>query len=117
MPQRTRLVDHARTAGLVLFALVVLVVGLSRGNWRVGVLGAAAVLLYAMVRGATQRLAAGEHERMVSTLTTTGRAAGAVAVGGLLAALLIPWEPGLWLALGAVAVVGAFGAAWVTSRR
>jgi uncharacterized membrane protein len=124
-PLKDRLFSLLCFAGAVL----VLVVGLSRGNPRAAFIGAGVLVGYAVLQDVSRRLTPGarllsgseadERERRVQMQAT--RLAGQVAVLltglGVLAALLLDWTPGLWVAGASTLVVVAFvGGLWFYHR-
>jgi hypothetical protein len=129
MAARPRLQDRLFTALTTLGALVVLVVGLSRGNTKVAVFGALFFLGYGVLHSVTRRLTpaarlvtgseADHAERMAQFRATrlAGQAALVVAAVGVVLELTLQWEPGLWVAGTALLVVAAFVAGlWIFSR-
>lgn len=116
---RPALKDRLFTAACTAGALVFLVVGLSRGNTKAALLGAAFFLGYAVLHSVTRRLtpaarllsSEAEHaERLVQFRAT--RLAGSVALGVAAVALVldmtVDWEPALWVAGTALLVVASF---------
>lgn len=110
-------------------AVVVFVVGMSRGNTRFAVVGALFFLGYGALHAATRRLTPGARlmtgdgadaaERLAQFRAT--RLAGQVALGvallGLVLDLVLQWEPGLWVAGSSLVVVAAFVAGlWAFGR-
>lgn len=129
MAARPRLQDRLFTALTTLGALVVLVVGLSRGNTKVAVFGALFFLGYGVLHSVTRRLTpaarlvtgsgADHAERMAQFRATrlAGQVALAVAAVGVVLELSLQWEPGLWVAGTALLVLTAFVAGlWFFSR-
>lgn len=129
MASRPRLKDRLFTVLCTAAAAAVLLVGVSRGNVRVGVAGAAFFLGYAALHTVTRRLTpaarlltgdeADQRERMAQFRAT--RTAGQVALGiaalALALDLTVGWQAGVWVAGACVAVVAAFVVAlWVFSR-
>jgi hypothetical protein len=121
--------DRLFTTLCVLAAAAIAVIGISRGNLRAGLVGAALFLGYAVLHGVTRRLVptarmltgseADERERLAQFRAT--RLAGQVALGlaavGVVLALTAEWQTGLWVAGSALAVVVAFTAGlWVFGR-
>lgn len=121
-----------RLFGLLTFvaAVVIFVVGMSRGNVRVAVVGALFFLGYGVLHSVTRRLTpaarllsgseADQRERMVQFRATraAGQVALAVAALGVVLELGVQWEPGLWVAGACLLVVAAFVCGlWFFSRR
>lgn len=129
MPGPPRLKDRLFTALCVLAAVAVAVIGLSRGNGKAGLIGAAVFLGYAALQVVTRRLTpaarlltgneADDRERLAQFRAT--RLAGQVAMllAGIAAllTLTIDWGPGPWVA-GACGVVlaGFVGGLWRYGR-
>ncbi|WP_134774352.1 hypothetical protein [Ornithinimicrobium flavum] len=129
MAARPRLQDRLFTALTTLGALVVLVVGLSRGNTKVAVFGALFFLGYGVLHSVTRRLTpaarlvtgseADHAERMAQFRATrlAGQVALVIAAVGVVLELTVQWEPGLWVAGTALLVMAAFVAGlWIFSR-
>lgn len=121
-----------RLFGLLTFAaaVVIFVVGMSRGNVRVAVVGALFFLGYGVMHSVTRRLTpaarllsgseADQRERMAQFRATraAGQVALAIAALGVVLELSVRWEPGLWVAGACLLVVAAFvGGLWLFSRR
>lgn len=127
---RPRLKDRLFTLLCLVAAGAILVAGVSRGNLRVGLIGMAFFLGYAVLHSVTLRLTpaarllsgdeADARERLAQFRAT--RLAGQVALGIALVALVleftIQWEPGVWVAGTCLVVLAAFvGGLWFFSRR
>ncbi|WP_298752687.1 hypothetical protein [uncultured Serinicoccus sp.] len=126
---RPRLKDRIFTALTTLAAVVVLIVGLSRGNTRVAVLGAGFFLGYAVLQSVSRRLEpaarlmtgseADRSEALGQFRATRLAAQGGLAIA-LVAAVLdvtLGWTPGLWVAGTVLAVLALFvGGLWWFSR-
>jgi hypothetical protein len=129
MSPRPRLKDRLFSLLATLGAVVVFVVGMSRGNTKFAIFGALFFLGYGVLHAATRRLTPGARlmtgdgadaaERLAQFRAT--RLAGQVALGtalvGLVLELVLEWEPGLWVAGTALVVVAAFVAGlWAFGR-
>lgn len=130
MPARPLLKDRLFTLLCTAAAAAFLLAGASRGNLRVGLVGAAFFLGYAALHSVTRRLApaarlltgdeADGAERLAQfrATRTAGQAALGLALLGLVLDLSTGWEPGLWVAGACLLVVAAFvGGLWFFSRR
>lgn len=126
---RPRLKDRIFTALTTLAALVVLVVGLSRGNTRVAVLGCGFFLGYAVLHAVSRRLEpaarlltgseADRAEAMAQFRATrlAGQGGLLIALVGVLLDVTIGWAPGLWVAGTVLVVLALFvGGLWWFSR-
>jgi uncharacterized membrane protein len=129
MVSRPRLKDRLFTLLCTGAAAAILLAGASRGNLRVGIVGAAFFLGYAVLHSVTRRLTpaarlltgdeADDRERLAQFRAT--RTAGQVALGAALVAILLDlstgWAPGIWVAGACLLVVAAFvGSLWFFSR-
>ncbi|SOC56842.1 hypothetical protein [Ornithinimicrobium cerasi] len=129
MAPSPRLKDRLFTLLCTGAAAAVLLAGASRGNLRVGVVGACFFLGYGVLHSVTRRLTpaarlltgdeADVAERLAQFRATraAGQAALGLALGGILLDLAVGWEPGLWVAGACLVVVATFVAAlWFFSR-
>ncbi len=121
--RRVPLKDRLFGAICLVGAVAVLVLGVSRGNARAGLIGAGILLGYAVLQSVSRRLTPGarlltgveadERERRAQVLAT--RTAGQAALGlaglGVLLSLVVDWTTGLWVAGATMLVVVAFVAA------
>lgn len=127
---RPPLKDRLFTALCTLGALVILVAGLSRGNYRVAILGALFFLGYGVLHAVSRRLTpaarlmsgseADHAERMAQFRATrlAGQLALLLAAVGITLDLTLDWLPGLVMAGTALAVVAGFvGALWFYGSR
>jgi hypothetical protein len=129
MATRPRLQDRMFALLSTLAAAAIFVVGISRGNARVAVLGALFFLGYGVLHSVTRRLApaarlvtgseADAAERLAQWRAT--RLAGQVALGvaavGVGLELVLQWPPALWISGTALLVVAAFAAGlWLYGR-
>lgn len=130
MAAPARLKDRVFQLVCVAAALGVLVVGLSRGNARAGLIGAGVLLGYAVLAGVSRRLTPGarlltgdeaDHRERVAHYRATraaGQTALVIAAAGVLAALVFDQVTGLWVAGATLAVLVSFVAAlWWHARR
>ncbi|MGD8199051.1 hypothetical protein ACQE98_00135 [Ornithinimicrobium sp. W1679] len=129
MASRARLQDRLFSLLTTVAALVVLVVGLSRGNVRFAVLGMLFFLGYGVLHSVSRRLMpaarlldgseADQAERMAQFRATrlTGQVALGVAAVALVLELTMQWPAALWVAGTAMLVVAVFvGALWFYGR-
>ena len=130
MAPSPRLKDRLFTLLCTGAAAAVLLAGASRGNLRVGVVGACFFLGYGVLHSVTRRLtpaarllsgSEADHAERVAQFRAT-RTAGQVALGiaavGIALELAVQWPPALWVSGTALLVVGAFVAAlWFFGRR
>lgn len=120
MASRPTLKDRLFTLLCTAGAIVLVVVGLSRGNWRLAVFGALFFAGYAVLHGAARRLTpaarlvsgveADDRERRAQFRATvlTGQVSLGVAVVAALVDILVGWAPGLWIAGTALLVIAVF---------
>jgi hypothetical protein len=129
MASRPRLKDRLLTLLTTLGAVAFFVVGVSRGNLRVAVIGALFFLGYGVLHGVTRRLEPAarlvtgsevdQAERLVQFRATrlAGQGALVVAAAGVLAEFTVQWEPGIYVAGTALLVLAIFvGGLWFFSR-
>ena len=129
MPARPRLQDRLLTVLTTLAAVVIFVAGMSRGNTRVAVIGAAFFLGYGVLHAVTRRrepaarlLTGSEADRaeaMAQFRATrlAGQGALLIALVGVILDLTLQWPPGLWVAGTALGVLAIFvGGLWGFSR-
>lgn len=129
MARRVPLKDRLFTGLCVVGAVAVLVLGVSRGNARAGLIGAGILIGYAVLQSVSRRLTPGarlltgveanERERAAQLLATrsAGQAAIGVAAVGVLLSLVWDWTTGLWVAGATLLVVVAFVASlWWHAR-
>lgn len=125
-----RLKDRVFTGLTLLAAVAVAVIGLSRGNAKVGLVGAGVLLGYAGMNAVSRRLVpaarlvtgqeadAAERLAQYRALVLTGRVAVGAAVLGVVLAATDTWDAGLWVAGTAAGVVATFVLGlWWFSRR
>lgn len=106
--------------GCVAGAVVVGLLGVSRGNWRAALVGAVLFLGYAVMHSVARRLTpaarvitgheADDRERLAQFRATrlAGQVALATAAVGVALALFNGWDTGLWVAGAVLLVVVAF---------
>lgn len=124
-----RLKDRIFTLLCVVAAAAVLVIGISRGNARAGLVGAAVFLGYAVVQAVARRITpaarlltgreADDREILAQYRATrlAGQVALAVAGAGVVLGLATGWDGGLYAAGAATLVVAAFaGGLWWFAR-
>lgn len=129
MASSPRLKDRLFTLLCTGAAAAILLAGVSRGNVKVGVAGAAFFLGYAVLQSVTRRLTpaarlltgseADQRERLAQfrATRTAGQVALGLAVVALALDLAVGWAPGIWVAGACLLVVVAFVAAlWFFSR-
>jgi len=127
--RRVPLKDRLFSAFCLVGAVAVLVLGVSRGNPRAGLIGAGILIGYAVLQAVSRRLTPGarlltgveadERERTAQLLAT--RSAGLAAIGvaaiGVLLSLVWDWSTGLWVAGATMLVVVSFVASlWWHAR-
>ena len=130
MASRPRLKDRLFTLLCTVGAAAILLAGASRGNLRVGLVGAAFFLGYGVLHSVTRRLTpaarlltgseADRAERLAQFRATrlAGQVALALAAVGVVLELATGWTPALWVAGTALVIVGVFAAAlWFHGRR
>ncbi|WP_151526432.1 hypothetical protein [Serinicoccus kebangsaanensis] len=130
MPARPRLKDRLFTVLTTLAAVAIFVAGISRGNTRVAVLGAAFFLGYGVLHAVTRRLEpaarlltgseADRAEAMAQFRATrlAGQGALLIALVGVILEFTLQWAPGLWVAGTALVVLALFvGGLWWFSRQ
>lgn len=130
MARRVPLKDRLFSGLCLLGAVVVLMVGVSRGNARAGLIGAAILLGYAVLQSVSRRLTPGarlitgseadERERRAQLLATrsAGQSAIGIAAVGVLVSLVWDWSTGLWVAGATMLVVASFVASlWWHGRK
>lgn len=124
-----RLRDRVATVLCVVAALVVALLGVSRGNGRAGLVGAGVFLGYAVVQATARRLTPAarlltgreaEDREVLAQFRATrlaGTAALTVAAVGVVLSWTVGWEPGLWVAGAALLVLVVFaGGLWWYAR-
>lgn len=129
MASRPRLKDRLFSLLCTVGAAAFLLAGASRGNLKVGVVGAAFFLGYGVLHALTRRLTPGarlltgseadQAERLAQFRATrlAGQAALALAATGVVLELTTGWAPALWVAGTALAIVAVFtGALWFHGR-
>lgn len=129
MASSPRLKDRLLTWLTTLGAVAFFIVGISRGNVRVAVVGALFFLGYGVLHAVIRRLEpsarlvtgreADQRERVAQFRATqlAGQGALAVAALGVLAEFSVQWEPGLYVAGTALLVLAFFvGGLWFFSR-
>lgn len=129
MAPPSRLKDRLFSGLCVLAAFGVLVLGLSRGNPKVGFIGAGLFLGYAALHAVTRRLLpaarllsgteADRRQRRAhyQATRTAGQVGLVVAAAGVLLALSRDWAPGLWVAGTSILLMASFGLVlWLAGR-
>lgn len=124
-----RLRDRLATGLCVAAAVVIALVGVSRGNARAGLVGAGVFLGYAVVQATARRLTPAarlltgheaEDREVLAQFRATrlaGSTALAVAAVGVVLSWTVDWGPGLWVAGAALLVLVAFaGGLWWYAR-
>ncbi|MGB5952964.1 MAG: hypothetical protein WBG57_10705 [Ornithinimicrobium sp.] len=120
MPIAPRVKDRLFTLLCLVAAVAVLVIGLSRGNPKVAIGGAAVFMGYAVLQSVARRLTPGARlvmgseadaqERLIQFKAT--RLAGQIAVGlvivGVVVSLFWEWDTGLWVAGACSLILVAF---------
>ncbi len=130
MAARPALKDRLFTGLCVLAALASVLLGVSRGNAKAGLLGAGLFLGYAALQGVTRRLVpaarlvsgseADRREQLAHyrATRTAGQAGLVIAAAALVVAMSVDWEPGFWVAGTSVVMMAAFAASlWWFGRQ
>ena len=130
MASRPRLKDRLFTLLCTVGAAAILLAGASRGNLKVGLVGAAFFLGYGVLHSVTRRLTpaarlltgseADRAEQLAQFRATrlAGQVALALAAVGVVLELTTAWSPALWVAGTALVIVAVFtGALWFHGRR
>lgn len=129
MARPPRLRDRVATGLCVAAALAVALIGVSRGNARAGLVGAAVFLGYALVQATARRLTPAarlltgheaEDREVLAQFRATrlaGLTALALAGAGVVLSWTTGWGPGLWVAGAALLVTVVFtGGLWWFAR-
>lgn len=125
MAARPRLKDRLFTLLTTLAAVAVFVVGMSRGNPKLAIVGGLFFLGYGVLQSVSRRLTpaarlvtgteadAAERRAQARATIVAGQAALAIGAVGVVLEFATGWEPGLWVAGACLLVVAVFVAALV----